>query len=84
MGSILVDITSGTRNTAEVLDVNTLMGKVIVGLHYVQQQQAHGIPWSTADIAKAAALLEGITDGPQSVLLGLRNANAVITAHDIP
>lgn len=83
IGSILVDILSGTKNTAQSLDVTTLMGKVIVGLHYVERQQAHGATWTADDIARAADLLDGVTSTPQSVLMGIRNADAAIAAHDI-
>lgn len=51
-GSILVDILSGTRNTPASPDLDTLIGKLIVGLHYVHQQQAHGTAWCAADIVE--------------------------------
>ena len=81
VGSILVDILSGTRNTPEGLDATTLMGKVIVGLHYEHQQELQGIQW-TGDIDPTTQLLAEVTSDPHSVLIGIRNADAVLAAHE--
>lgn len=80
VGSILVDILSGTRNTPEGLDATTLMGKVIVGLHYEHEQRLQGIHWAR-DIDSTAQLLTGVTSDPHSVLMGVRNADALLAAH---
>lgn len=80
VGSILLDILSGTKNSPDGLDVTTLAGKVIVSLHYVQQQELHGVQWSGAgDMAAATQLLDPIGSDPRSVLIGMRNADAALT-----
>ena len=40
VGSVLVDIISGTQNTASGQDITILMSKVAVGLSYVHEQGA--------------------------------------------
>lgn len=83
VGSILVDILGGARNTPDGLDVTALIGKVIVGLRYVHQQEARGTTWTGAgDMALAKKLIDDVTSGPQSVLVGIRNADAVLVAHE--
>lgn len=82
VGSILVDILAGARNTPDGLDVTALMGKVIVGLHYGHQQEARGTTWTgAADMALAKQLIDDVTSGPQSVLVGIRNADAMLAVH---
>jgi type VI protein secretion system component Hcp len=82
VGSVLVNIMSGAQDTAAGKDITTLMGKVAVSLAYVQEQQEHNTVWSGAsDIAAAAALLRDVTSDPQSVLVGVRNAELIIAAH---
>lgn len=79
VGSILVDLLSGTRNTPDRLDATTLMGKVIVGVHYVHQQALHGTKWAgDSDIVFATQLLDTVTSDPRSVLIGMRSADAVL------
>lgn len=78
VGSILIDILSGTKNTSDGLDVTTLAGKVIVGLHYVHQQELHGTQWlGASDIALATQLLGEVTSDPRSVIVGIRSAEAL-------
>lgn len=80
VGSVIIDILSGTRNTPDGLDATTLVGKAIVGLHFVGQQELHGTQWSGAsDIALATQLLDEVTSDPLSVLIGMRNADAALT-----
>jgi hypothetical protein len=55
---------------------------VAVSLHYVHEQERHGTIWAGVDdVASATALLEGVTSDPQSLLMGIRNANDLIAAH---
>jgi len=81
VGSILVDILGGARNTPEGLDVTTLIGKVIVGLHFVTEQEASVAGWADArDMAALTRqLLDEVDSGPQSVLIGMRNADALLS-----
>ena len=82
VGSVLVNIISGTQNTADGQDITTLMGKVAVGLEYVHEQQAHNTQWAGAsDVAAATVLLHAVTSDPQTVLVGVKNADALIAAH---
>jgi hypothetical protein len=82
VGSILVDILGGARNTPDGLDVTALIGKVIVGLYYVHQQEARGATGTGAgDMALAKQLVDDVIGGPQSVLVGMRNADAVLAGH---
>jgi hypothetical protein len=75
-------VVGGAQNTGAAQDITTLMAKVAVGLHYVHEQAARGTPWSgSSDIAAATALVEAVTADPQSLLVGLRNADALIDAH---
>ncbi|MFO1080278.1 MAG: DUF4214 domain-containing protein [Reyranellaceae bacterium] len=79
VGSVLVDIISGTQVGP---DVQTLMGKVAVGLEFVHQQQAHGTQWNgTTDNPSATALLQAVTSDPQSVLVGIKQADLLVAAH---
>ncbi|MGD9885927.1 MAG: SGNH/GDSL hydrolase family protein [Reyranella sp.] len=82
VGSVLVNIMSGAQDTAAGQDITTLMAKVAVGLEYVHAQQAHNTQWAGAiDVVAATALLLDVTDGTQSVLTGVKNADVLITAH---
>ncbi|MFO1080280.1 MAG: VWD domain-containing protein [Reyranellaceae bacterium] len=79
VGSVLVDIISGTQVGP---DVQTLMGKVAVGLEFVHQQEAHGTQWNGAtDNPAATALLHAVTSDPQSVLVGIKQADLLVAAH---
>jgi hypothetical protein len=81
VGSVLVDIISGTQNTASGQDITTLMGKVAVGLSYVQEQERLGTAWSFADDGAAAtALLHSVTAEPQTVLVGIAQAQNLVFA----
>ncbi|MGD9880672.1 MAG: VWD domain-containing protein [Reyranella sp.] len=82
VGSVLINIMSGAQDTAVGKDITTLMGKVVVGLAYVHEQQEHGTVWAGAsDVAAATALLDAVTDAPQAILTGVRNAETLIADH---
>jgi len=84
VGSVLVNIMSGAQNTASGQDITTLMSKVAVSLEYVEKQQALGTEWTWADDqAEAMALLDPVTDNPHSVLIGIVQANTLVTADTI-
>lgn len=72
-GSVLVNMIGGTQAGP---DSQTLLGKLAVALEFVAQQQAHLTPWDgAADTAAAAALLRGVTSDPQTVLIGINQAD---------
>ncbi|MFO1159077.1 MAG: choice-of-anchor L domain-containing protein [Reyranellaceae bacterium] len=82
VGSILVNIMSGAQNTADGLDISTLMGKVAVSLDFVAQQDLHGTHWNgAADTSAATNLLHGITSDPATVLAGIKHADTMISNH---
>jgi len=82
VGSVLVNIMSGAQDSAASKDITTLMGKVAVSLEFVHEQQGHNTIWAGAgDIAAATTLLEPVTSDPLSVLIGVRNAGMLISAH---
>ena len=82
VGSVLINIMSGAQDTAAGKDITTLMGKVAVSLEYVHEQQAHNTVWAGAsDVAAATALLDAVTDAPQAILTGIRNAETLIANH---
>ncbi|MFO1158346.1 MAG: SGNH/GDSL hydrolase family protein [Reyranellaceae bacterium] len=82
VGSVLINIMSGTQDTAAGHDITTLMGKVAVGLEYVHQQQAHNTQWAgDIDTIEATALLHEVTDSAKTVLTGLKNADVLIATH---
>jgi len=82
VGSVVVDIMSGAQDSAAGEDITTLMSKVAVGLHYVHQQQEHDMHWSgAADLAAARALLGPVTSDPQTLLIGMRTADATVEGH---
>jgi hypothetical protein len=63
-------------------DITTLMGKVAVSLAYVREQQEHHTVWlGASDTAAATNLLDPVGSDPTSVLIGIRNAEALIAAH---
>ena len=82
VGSILVNIMSGAQDTASGKDITTLMGKVAVSLAFVREQEEHHTVWAGAsDTAAATTLLQAVTADPQSVLVGVRDAENLIAAH---
>ena len=82
VGSVVVDIMSGAQDSAAGEDITTLMSKVAVGLHYVHQQQEHDMQWNgAADLAAARALLGPVTSDPQTLLIGMRTADATVEGH---
>ena len=81
VGSVLVDIIGGAQDTASEQDITTLMGKVAVGLAYVHEQERLGTTWSSAaDGADATALLHAVTAEPQTVLVGIVQAQNLVFA----
>jgi hypothetical protein len=81
VGSVLVDIMSGAQDTAAGKDITILMGRVAVGLEYVQEQQRLGSTWTAADDgADAKALLQAVTADQQSVLVGVARAHDLVAA----
>jgi hypothetical protein len=82
VGSVLVDIMSGAQDSAAGKDLASLMAKVAVSLAFVQQQEQQHMEWRGAsDSAAAAALLDAVTAEPQSVLIGIRNAEFLVANH---
>ncbi|MFO1157331.1 MAG: Calx-beta domain-containing protein [Reyranellaceae bacterium] len=81
VGSVLVDIMNGAQNTADGRDISTLMGKVTVNLEYVHDQKLLGSTWTQADDgAEAKALIHAITADPNTVLVGIAQAKALVQA----
>jgi hypothetical protein len=79
VGTILVDIMSGAQNGSAGQDITTLMSRNAVGLEYVHDQQLYGSPWSAAnDAADATALLQNVSSSPQSVLVGIAQAQNLV------
>jgi len=79
VGSVLVDIISGTQAGS---DLRTLTGKMEVALEYVHQEQAHNTRWSgSSDITATTALLDAVTSDPQTVLVGIKQADQLIATH---
>jgi hypothetical protein len=82
LGSVLVNFISGAQETAAAKDITTLMSKVAVSLAYVNQQELHGTAWAGAsDNAAATTLLHSVTADPQSLLVGIKNAEVLIANH---
>lgn len=76
---MLLAIVGGTRAGA---DLQALLGKVAVGLKFVHAQERMLVQWQDAtDKPAAVALLHGVTADPQSVLLGLKQADQFIAEH---
>jgi hypothetical protein len=81
VGAIIVNIISGAQNSASGQDITTLMNKVAVGLEYVHQQGQLGTSWSFAqDGANATALTHSITADPNTLLLGIHQADSLVSA----
>lgn len=79
VGSVVVNIMSGAQNSAAGQDVTTLMSRVAVGMEYIHEQQIHGAPWSAAnDAANAHALMQSVTSSPQSLLVGVAQAQDLV------
>ena len=79
VGSILIKIVNGAQPGG---DLETLMGKVAVGLEYVHQQEQHGMAWSgPSDAANAKALLAPVTHDLQTVLVGIKHAELLVVEH---
>lgn len=79
VGSVLVNIMAGTQNSSAGQDITTLMSKVAVGLEYVHDQTLFGAPWSAAnDSANATALLQSVNSSPQSLLVGIAQAQNLV------
>ncbi|MFO1162281.1 MAG: DUF4214 domain-containing protein [Reyranellaceae bacterium] len=76
VGSVLVNIVSGAQAGH---DAEALMGKVAVGLEFVNQQQAQQMPWNDAvNNATATMLLHGVTNDPHSILMGIKEADQLV------
>ena len=74
VAEIVIGIVGGAQNSAAGQDVTTLMSKVAVNLEYAHERE--GTPWSSAsDSAYARALLDAVTADPQTVLVGIANAD---------
>ena len=81
VGSVLVNVMSGAQNTAAGQDITALMSKVAVSLEYVRQQQLYGTEWTWLDDqAQAMALLDPVADAPETVLVGMASAQALVMA----
>ncbi|MBM3508376.1 MAG: DUF4214 domain-containing protein [Alphaproteobacteria bacterium] len=81
VGSVLVNIMSGAQNSPAGQDITTLMSKVAVSLEYAQQQGLYGTEWTWADDqAEAMALLDPVGDVPETLLIGMANAQALVMA----
>jgi hypothetical protein len=81
VGSVLVNIMSGAQNSPAGQDITTLMSKVAVSLEYVQQQQLYRTEWTWADDqAEAMALLDPVGDVPETLLIGMANAQSLVLA----
>ena len=81
VGSVLVNIIGGAQNSPAGQDITTLMSKVAVSLEYVAEQQRLGTTWTAQDDgAQATALLDAVTDIRQTVLVGMAQAHALVTA----
>ena len=53
-----------------------------MGLEFVHQQDAHATQWNGAtDNPAATALLHAVTSDPQSVLVGIKQADQLIASH---
>jgi len=81
VGSVLLDILSGAQNTAAGQDITTVMSKVVVGIEYVKQQLEWSTQWTKADDqAEATALLHAVTNDPQTLLIGIAQAQNLVVA----
>jgi hypothetical protein len=79
VGSVLLKIISGTQGGP---DLSATMGKVAVSLEYVHQLEQHNVQYNGAtDQTAATALLYAVTNDPQTVLVGIKQADQLIAAH---
>ena len=75
-GDVVISIIGGAQNSTAGQDITTLMSKVAVNLEYMQEQDGAAAPWSAAtDATYARALLDAVTADPQTVLVGIANAD---------
>lgn len=73
---------SSDLSGAQSTDITTLIGKVAVSLEHVHEQKEHDMAWAGAsDIAATTALPHAVTDDPHTVLVGLKNADALVSGH---
>jgi hypothetical protein len=80
--AVVVNIMSGAQETAAAKDITTMMSRVAVSQEYVYQQELHNTVWAGAsDIAAATTLLHSVNADPQSLLVGMRNAEDLIVHH---
>jgi hypothetical protein len=80
--AVVVNILSGTQETAAAQDITTLMNRVAVSQEYVYQQEIHGTIWAGAsDIAAATDLLHSVNADPASLLAGVKAAETLIVNH---
>jgi len=81
VGDVLLNIIGGAQNNTDGQDITTLMNKVAVGLEYVHLQQELGTSWSFAqDGASSVALIHAVTLDPQTVLIGIKQADLLLKA----
>jgi Tol biopolymer transport system component len=84
VGSVLVDVISGAQNPSDgPQDITRLMGKVAVSLAYVAEQQLFGTHWTPGQLVEAREMVEGVSESPASVLMGIAYAENVVLAHAI-
>lgn len=82
VGSVLVDIMSGTQSPSDgPRDITRLMGKVAVSLAYVAEQQLLGTHWTSDQLAEAREMVQAVSDSPASVLMGIAYAENVVLGH---
>jgi hypothetical protein len=82
VGAVLIDVIGGAQDGGATQDITTLMSKVAMSLHYAREQQQHGTVWSGAnDVAAATALLDAVTSDPNTLLMGIRNADNLVATH---
>jgi hypothetical protein len=76
---VLIDIIGGTQVGP---DVQELIGKVAVELDFVHQREAHNTRGTGPTTkAAAAALLHAVTSDPQTVLVGIKQADQLIATN---
>lgn len=78
VGSKVADIISGAQDSAAGHDITALMNKVSVSLAYVNDQFVNDT--HLGDAASATALLQGVTAAPETVLAGIKQAEALVFA----
>jgi hypothetical protein len=78
VGTVLVDMINGARNSATGQDITTLLSRIAVSLQYVKEQEASGMSWSLATNGpEARALVASVTDDPITLLAGTAYAAAL-------